>query len=224
MAVPASNTDVGNLALDALGLPPVNSIDAPQTNTELVLSRHYDESRRWTLRRGVWGFAKARATLAIDGASPLFDFSDRYKAPNDFVRLLQPAELIEPDVALFWYGPYEFSGGYLLTNSGGAPQLNIRYIQDVTDVTLWDVDFPDLVATRLAYKCCMALTGDKELAKLLKGESEFSQADALATNGQENRPIRIQRSRSLEARRGLNRFGRTILGGTWADWNGPNIV
>src|SRR5882757_5096651 len=98
MAAPSSNTDVCNLALDALGLPPINSVDDPTTNTELVLSRHYDESRRYSLRRGVWGFAKDRATIARDGASPLFDFSDRYKAPNDFIRLLQPAELIEPDV------------------------------------------------------------------------------------------------------------------------------
>lgn len=222
MAAPQSSTDVANLACDALGLPPVTSVDAPTTNTEKTLARHYDDCRRATLRESIFNFSRAQATLARDPVAPLFDYSDRYAMPADFIRLLTINEfdITNSLSPLLWYACFDFAEGYIDINAGGAAQLQIRYIQDIIDVTKWDANMANIVALRMAKRVCMALTNDRSKLSDVSALLKEALQDSLAIGGQENRPRRIQRSAALEARRGANNFGRTILGGTYVDF-GP---
>lgn len=222
MAAPSSNTDIANLTCDYLGMPPVTSIDAPTTNTEKILARHYDDCRRSTLRDANWGFARSRATLARDPIAPIFDYSDRYAMPADFIRLLTINEFSINNTLspLLWYTQYELSEGFININASGAASLQIRYIQDIVDVTKWDASMPAIVALKLAKRTCITLTNDGTRLGNISALLKEAIGDSLAIGGQETAPRRIQRSAALEARRGASRFGRSILGGTYVDF-GP---
>jgi hypothetical protein len=220
MAAPASNTDVCNLACDAIGQPPITSVDAPVTNTELILSRHYDEARRSVFRESNLSFTKARAIINRNG-TPLFDYSDSYAMPADFLRMLTLNEFnlfSSPPQPLLWWNTFDFSQGNLLINAGGALTLDIRYTQDVLDVTLWDAETANLIALNLATKICLTLTNDRGLLTVVTQQYMEARSGTLAINGQENRPRRVQRSRSLEARRGAIAYGHSIFGGTYIDF------
>lgn len=218
---PQSPVDVCNIAADKLGVAPIKSIDPPVTHTEQVFARHYDESRRNIIRGSNLNFSKARATIARTG-TPEFDYSDQYDMPPDFLRLLTINEYnltTGADTLTYWYNNFDFAGNSLLINANGALSLEIRYTKDEIDVTKWDAGMARIVALDLAIETCIALVNDKQLLGLLTSLYTKAIGDSLATGGQENRPRRIQRSRALEARLGVNTSMGT-LGNTYIDFGG----
>src|ERR1700678_4558553 len=95
MAAPNSDTDICQMAIDLLGHgEKLNSISAPQTDTEALMARHYDASRQRVLRMYPWHFATAMAQIPRIG-TPLSDYRDEYQLPADFIRLLSLGGLIE---------------------------------------------------------------------------------------------------------------------------------
>jgi hypothetical protein len=227
MPLPTAPIDICNMALDLCGEAPIKSITAPVSDTEFLLSRHYDATRQATLRITNWHFAKTGALIpnvgstavtpptgtppAPSNATTTYDYTDAYALPSDFIRLLS-VEGQDERCQDFHYDVRSggtLGGKILCYNSGflGNPTgslvatINIRYIQDIQDVTVWDASFRDLMVMDLAITVCFQITKNKDTVMSLMERRQPLLANALAINGQERRPIRIERSKTLSARR-----------------------
>lgn len=104
-----------------------------------------------------------------------------------------------PDSGIYPYGPDNWQ------NIGPAPLqspnvLTIRYIKDVADITLWDSEAIKVFALELARELCMPVTKDPKILAMINGLLEVEIAHASSVDGQERAPLRIERSRIIEAR------------------------
>lgn len=197
MAVVSSPVDVCNLAQDHVGQPPIASISPPGTDAEILIARNYDKNRRQLLRKGVWNFAKKRVLLSRDAAAPEFDYADRYLLPADYIRFLSVGGYSEKDQSKL----FDISERYVLINNDGSASLKLRYIADITDVSKWDDLFINLLALYIARDIAYPLTKDEAVVKRINELISIETPDAFGTDGQERPPVRIQRSKWLDARR-----------------------
>lgn len=200
MTVSTSAVAICNKALDLLGQKgEVTNIETPRTEQEIIFARHYDDTRQMVLRKYVWNFATERKRINRDALnSPDFDYTDAYKLPNDFIRLLS-----FDDYQSLCEVEYELSGGYLLLNNNGAASIRLRYIKDVTDVHKFDAGFKYLfslyLAAAVAYKFSQKQTVLQRIYELIGVE----EAKIISIDGQERPPRRVQRSKYLNARKRL---------------------
>lgn len=202
VSAPTTDVDICNIALDHLGQPPVNSIENPTSTQEYILQRHYAKVRRSLLRQYVWNFAKARAMVSRAG-TPEFDYEDEYQLPNDCVRILS----VGGERETTYKREYDIEGRKLLLNNGGESTLKLRYIKDVTNVTLWDALFVELMTYMLAEALAYKVTLKKGVKEQITEHIKLLLSKAISIDGQERPPRRVQRSVYLTARRG----GRTSL-------------
>lgn len=195
-----SKTDICNLALDLLSAGVVTNIDDPSNATEELLARHYDLCRRKLLRQHSWNFATKRAVLAADATSPAFGYSSQFTFPSDFLRLLHVCgtedQIVSPELYQVESGKVLISDTYSDTGA-----LNIKYIYDIKSVSSFDPLFINLLAHEIAlviaYKVTDSNTNVQRLEQIRRDASAF----ARAVDGQERPPIRVERSRALNARR-----------------------
>lgn len=104
-----------------------------------LVSPAYDACRRAELRANPWNFAIKRAQLAADTTAPLFGPSYRFTLPTDCLRVLVPKNP-SPD----WNVE-----GRAVVSTDDSP-LEIRYIRDEEDPTIFDPMFCELLAYRIA--------------------------------------------------------------------------
>lgn len=204
MSVPSGEVDIVNMALGFIGSSRVNSISNPVSELETICARHYDDARQNVLREGVWNFAKKRASISRTG-TPEFDFTDAYALPNDFVRLLS----VGGDTEVLQEQYYDIQQNkQLLIDYNGASSIKIRYIADQTDVAKWDAKFKKCVALQLAVDLAYQVTKSIDVFKMVNAMLLSEMPSAIAIDGQEKPPERIQRSKFLAARRHGPRSGQ----------------
>lgn len=208
-----SETDIGNLALDLLSAGTVQDIVNPTTPTEELLNRWYDQSRKKVLREHPWNFAAKRTILSASGTAPDYGFTAAFPVPNDFLRLLSVQDTDGNEVASRDYG-FEFVGTQrcIVTNAEGG-QLRVRYVFNIEDVSRFDPLFINLLAHEIAIQIAYKVTqsnGNVERVGTLKQDAARM---AKSIDGQENPPVIITRSKSLDARKNLvgRRTDRTVF-------------
>jgi len=202
-----SEIDICNDAIARLGGKFITSIYNPVTHTETLLSSIYAKNRRIVLRSAVWNFAKTLKTIAKSNeVTP--GFSAVYPLPNDFIRFLgvQNMDLMGSQV-----DRYMLSDNKLYLKDSSADSIVLTYIKDVTDVTRYDALFTEALSLRLAYNLQFALSGKNTTSDRLLQEYLNALQDAKMIDGQEQKPIRVQRSRWMSARhRGrLSQYAQT---------------
>ena len=208
MAAPNSKSTICQLALDYLqedNQEPIVDIDNPTTDIEVTFARWYDTTRRSLLRKKPWNFAIKRAVLNPTGQTPAFGYQNEYDLPNDFIRFLT----IE-DPGIFskrFLTDYVLESNKILTDSTNSAQqtsseiLNLRYIFDVTSITAMDPIFIDLFAIDLAENVAYKFTVSNTNVERLNGLRTQKMTEAAAIAGQENPPVRVERSAALARRR-----------------------
>ena len=153
-----SVTGIANRALQLLGAGSILNL-TDNTPEARECTRAYDPCRRAELRKSVWNFAVARASLAPDAVAPLFGYTYWFTLPVDCIRVLLPA-----DAGLDW----KLEGRKILTNNVSSPYgtavvsgetvLNLAYIADVQDPTVFDPLFCEVVSAAMASAMCERLT------------------------------------------------------------------
>ncbi len=201
MASVNSAVEICNLALDYLKEAPISSIETPQTDTETMLSRWYDHTRKAVLRKHPWNFAIKRAGLARLTSTPAFGYSFQYDLPSDFVRLLSIGTGGE-------IRSYELESNKILVNDNGynassSTVLNIRYIYNFTNVSKMDPLFVDVFAIELAMRISYQLTGSDTKIQTLVQMLRDIVPETYSIDGQERPPKKRNRSRLLNARRSM---------------------
>jgi hypothetical protein len=201
MALPVSEVALANISLDFIGGDRVSTINPPVTDTEIIVSRHFENVRQDCLRGYVPNFAKKRANLVKLVEAPLFDFTDSYQLPADFIRLLSVGGDREEDQ--LDATNFDIQGNNLYVNYAGALTAPIRYIADISDVSKWDAGFRQIFVIQLALAIVVQITDDPRKAAFLANRLEKKMPDVYGVDAQEKPATVIDRSRILARRKGL---------------------
>jgi hypothetical protein len=180
-----------NRALQKLGADRITSLNEDSRNARSC-NAAYESIRDSELRTHPWLFAIRRAELAADSEAPLGDDYDyQYTLPTDCLRILKPKN----EAYLDW----QIEGRNILSNET-AP-LTLRYIARITDPNVFDVEFVEAVAARLAAELCEELTQSN--SKKAAAESDYEKAikRARKTNAFESLSAEMPEDSWIAARR-----------------------
>lgn len=162
-----TNTDICNRALQKLGAKRIASLNEASPSARAV-NLAYDIVRRSELRKRVWNFTIQRDSLAADSPAPTWGRQNSFTLPSDFLRLAESyPEQLTNDINVVGVTvafTASFTGmkdwvieqNKIITNDE-AP-LQIRYVMDVTDTTLFDPLFSEALSTAIAFEICEEIT------------------------------------------------------------------
>ena len=146
-----TETDVANMALSRLGEESISNIT--DNDTRAISCRvHYELVRDALLRSHPWNFATARAELSAT-TTPPFKWDYAFILPDDFLRLITFNGV---DAAMAVY-EYTLEEGKILTEASSA---KITYVKKITDPTLFDPLFTEVLTFRLASAIAMDITSE----------------------------------------------------------------
>ena len=192
-----SAIDICNDAIARIGGKFISSIETPRTHTETLIASMYTKNRKIILRSAVWNFAKKYTSIAKT-TEVLTGFSAVYNLPNDFVRFLGIDNLnISPSDT----DRYMLADGKIYLRDASVDSIVLIYIRDIEEVAKYDALFVEVFSLRLAYNLSYSLSGKNTLSDRLLKEYQDALTDAKMIDGQEQRPIRIQRSKWMQKRR-----------------------
>ena len=156
---PATETSalgICNLALSKLGESPIAAIDPNGPPAARLCYMHYHPVRREVLCANSWSFASRLAELSSTDSQPTSDGHLEHALPLDCLRVLRVSE-----PAWTLRGRSIFCPG---------EKVRLLYIRDEEDTTLFEPLFIEALATRLAYKLCIPLTGSTTARQALTEE------------------------------------------------------
>lgn len=175
MASPSSDVDICNLALQRLGAKSISSLSEDSTAGR-ECNRVYAHARDSELRAHPWNFARARASLAASSTAPLFEFTNQFPLPTDYLRLLPNNEVTD----------WQIEGRNILTDDG-AP-LKIIYLKRVTDPNDFDELFLELLVSRIANDIAEKITQSNTKKETATLAYRTAKAEARKINSFENVP------------------------------------
>lgn len=196
-----SDVAIFNRALSWLGDKTITSF-AQDTNLSRTAVSLYEQCRDGLVADYPWTFAMTRATLPVLAEVPAFQYKYAYQLPAECFRLWEVAGgWAQQDLYTMGWGgdtipggvpagfnpyrvvDYAIEGRKLLTNI--APPLPVRFVQLITDPTIFPPPFVDTFATRLAIEACVRVTGSDALKPGLMSQHDryiarAKKADAIA--------------------------------------------
>lgn len=195
-----SEVSIINAALAKLGAEAILTRN-DNTNRARVMNSRYDAVRDAELRRHRWKFSISRDSLAALATTPDSDFGYQYQLPNDFLRLIEGADIVSlANLSDFRGGPplYQIEGRTILTNL--AAPLKIRYIAQIIDTAAFDAAFTESLASRLAYENCKKITGNENEKAGCWEDYRNSLREARMANALESAPQDVADSEWVTAR------------------------
>ncbi len=218
---PTSPVDICNLALDHLSQrADIASIETPQSPNEVIMARHYDLIRQGLLREYIWHWSKGSSELASTGSGAP-DFKFKYRVPNDLIRIIsigskywtrfEAYDYIADEIYVNPWGPNMWGDGWFnvppLCSGPPAPSgpcapppLLLRYVKNITDVSLFDPLFVRIISLKLAMATASKITGQSSKVELLEKQLQLELPKAIGVNAQDKKPKRIDHSQALRAR------------------------
>lgn len=186
----ASVIQVANRALTKLGAARITSLDDDVKAARAIKSM-FEDVRDDEIRAYRWSFALKRASLPALVSAPAFGYLYQYQLPSDFLKL----DMVDdryPPVSMDNYINEEFldwvlEGGMILTDV--AAPLKLRYLARVEDPNLWDVNFRESMACRLAAELAEDLTQSNQKRQLAAQEYKQAIVRAVKSNAIERIPV-----------------------------------
>lgn len=170
-----SIVDIANKGLTYLGANAITAL-TDDTVEGRAINRIHEQSRQYCLRDHPWNFAMTRVSLAADTTSPVWEYTNLFPWPSNCLRV------IEVDTTEEW----AVEGRNIVTDA--AAPLNILYIADVTDTSIYDAKFTEAYAMRLASDVAYEITSSQTVVA--------SASAAYATLIQEARLVDAQETTS----------------------------
>ena len=183
MPTVTSETEICNLALTRLGHFEITAL-TENTKPGRLCNRHYVLCRDSTLRAHPWNFAIKRVDLAVSATTPPFEYTYQFPLPSDFLKVIRTE-----DESASYIDDYRIEstgdGLSLMSNSG---TVAIEYIARVSDVSMFDALFVDVLAQRLAMELCMPMTDNATLYKNVSDIYQMKLREARSVDSQEGTP------------------------------------
>lgn len=187
-----SSIEICNLALDLLGIDNITSLDEG-TKQSNVCKKWYDIIRKSLLTNLNATFSIARANLVeIADYVPVFGYKKAFALPNDCLKVLSLGEPVLDE-----YYQIEGDKFYCQEEIG---KVEIRYIADVKDVTLYDSQFCELFVLDLAVAICMPLTKDMQMKTYYEQMKSKKYIECSSKYGCDNRVVVINKPQFRNAR------------------------
>ena len=190
-----SETEICNLALTRLGHQQITDISTDITKGGDLCRLHYGRTRDALLRMHPWNFAIKRASLASYSTAPSFEYLYAFLLPVDCLKVIRTSweatgySSLDSAVNVFWSEmtvPYRIEAHEgkkaLLCNEATA---SIEYIAKITDTSLFDANFTDVLAQRLAAELAMPLTDNQSFTKTAWDMYSMKLNDARTQDAQE---------------------------------------
>lgn len=168
----ASSVEICNSALLKLGAETITAL-SDNTRRAKLCNEQYDRIRKLLLRAHPWNFAIKRAALVANVATPAFGYDVQFDLPADYLRALE-----EEDVTEDW----AIEGNALFAN---RDDFNLKYIADISDTTLFDPAFDELLALALAKELAYPLVQSMSLKDAMTREYDMALRDIRAFDAQE---------------------------------------
>jgi hypothetical protein len=175
----ATEVSICSNALRKLGDDPITSL-TDDTERARLCNSFYESSRDACLRAHPWNFAITRATLAQLSTTPAYGFSYQYALPTDpyCLRVLE----MEYQDYIFKIENLATEGRVLLTDESTA---KILYIARITDTSLFDSLFVDLLTAKLSINLAYAITGSLKVQEQMYLLYTKILSEARSVDGQE---------------------------------------
>ena len=197
MSAIQSKNDICNLTIGLLGnRDTVGDIDLPQTDQERAFSLWYDISRQYALKLCMPNFALDRRNVALTVTTTPFGYTNVWEYPSDCLRVLGIG-----DIDLKEKDDFTVEGRRIYTADSYSTGLPLRFIRDITDVTMFSPEFTLAFAYVLAGHMAMPIMQDEKKALAFQKILPSKLMELTGMNSQENPPIRISNSRFRTARR-----------------------
>ena len=169
----ASELFVANIALQKLGAGAISSMSEDKREAVLVNSC-YALMRDLELRAHLWHFSKTRQVLAPSATVPAFGNQKAFQLPTGCLRILPPSRDVDWEIELIDNVPH------ILSSEGDT--LLLRYIKRVTDATVFDPLFVDMLACRIAWHLCEAVTQSNTKKDSIKDDYKLARNMAKKIN------------------------------------------
>lgn len=151
-----------NVALGRIGVAAIESL-SEASEAARVTDRYYDLTRQLVLRKYPWGFATRRTQLAQLETKPS-DYKYAYRYPPDVLYLRGVYnEYYDKPIHDHHYKILSDKSGKVLYSD--VPYASIEYTADIEDATLFDAQFVEAFAWKLAAEIAFILTGNMGIAQ-----------------------------------------------------------
>lgn len=177
----ASKTDIANRALSKLGEKRVSNIDTQDTDSAKVIRYMWEVVRDAEIAKYPWNFAVKRLQIAKDAAAPVWEWSNYYTLPPDFLSLLEVKG--EPSYEI----EQNSDGGLAIATNNGSP-IFIRYIARVENTGAFDPLFVEALACKIAMEACEEITQSNTKKQLLTQEYLRAISEAYASDSIQEYP------------------------------------
>jgi len=195
----ASKVEIANRALTKLGAERILLLSDPSKEAR-TLNSMFDTVFDAELRRYRWKFALKRDSLPALVAEPAWGYLYAYQLPADFLALVQVNDIYVR--GLKQKAPWSVESGTILTDYE-AP-LKIRYIRRISDITLADPLFVEVLACKLAMEACETLTQSTQKRQLAGEEYRFAVSEAVRMDAIENPPDELPWGSWFDSREGYS--------------------
>lgn len=176
-----SDVSIANRALQKLGARRIDSLGEDSPNARSV-SAAFEVVRDRLLRKYAWNFAIGRARVAADADKTLWGDLNRFRKPEDFLRLLRGVEAGTDDIERT--KTWRLEGEHIVTDAE-AP-LEFRYVRRVENAALFDPLFAELLAVTLAAEIADDITQDDSRKDRIYSEKGLLEDEARKVNSLEN--------------------------------------
>ena len=191
----SSAVQIANLALTRIGQKPITSLD-DTNNAAIHIKVHYDDTRRAVLRTVPWKFALRRAELAELVEEPLFEWDHAYQLPSKALYVVSTS--MDSNGRGGTGESWAVEGRQIVTNAGSP--IRIVYIEDVTDVALFDALFVDAFAERLAAEIVYGITKQGAMRDRILQVYAAKIENAAAVDGQQGTQDVLESNQLIDVR------------------------
>lgn len=191
----SSSVQIANLALTRIGQKPITSMD-DTNNAAILVSLHYDETRKAVLRAVPWKFALRRAELGALASGPVYGWGYAYQLPTKALYVVSTS--MDEDGNGGTGEAWDIEGRAVVTDA--APPIRIQFIEDVTDATLFDPMFVDALAEKLAAEVVYGITKQAAARERLLQSYAAKIDTAAAVDGQQGSQSIIESNQLINVR------------------------
>ncbi len=192
-----SRTEIQNSALIKIGEATISS-DVQVGKAPATLKRQYPIQRRYLIRRYRWNFAMRRAELAPEATAPAFGFENQFLLPPLCLRVIglyDSTELLRNYTAS--KDPFKVEGRMIHAQ---GTKIEIFYLEDVTNTTLFDPMFDEALAWLLASDVAFDISAGTDVVKMTRQGFLQAITDAKRADAIEGTPEIIEISEWVDSR------------------------
>lgn len=172
--------EIVNRALSRLGAGSIMSFD-DNVKEARISKICWDISRQAVIRMHPWNFATKRVVMSPSTTTPAFEFAYSYNLPGDCLRVLDLYDTVSD---------WKIEGRNLLSDES---EINLKYLADIQDPSLYDAGFTDCLSAYLAWDICQNMTQDENQKRLLLEDFRLLLRGAKFTDATED-PARLVQS------------------------------